>query len=67
MRAREAADEAARAAEAAVEETKKRVAEAEAYLEEVKNSIGQGALWWLDRELHESKKYMPLSKGGIAK
>jgi len=33
----------------------------------VKNHLGEGTAWWLDRELHESKKYMPLSKGGIAK
>ena len=27
----------------------------------------QGALWWLDRELTEAKKYKPQKKGGIAK
>lgn len=42
---------------------------AEDYLEEVKSRSGsaQGGLWWMSRELHESKKYMPVSKGGIAK
>lgn len=47
----------------------KAVAEAEAYLEEVKKSGGeaQGAIWWMERELLEAKKYLPLSKGGIAR
>merc|ERR1712137_989270 len=45
------------------------VAEAEKYLNEVKSKPGSaaGALWWIDRELHEQKKYLPTSKGGIAK
>ena len=57
-----AADDAVDAAQAAV-------AEAEAFLEEMKAQPGssQGALWWMDRELHEKKKYMPMRKGGIAK
>jgi len=44
------------------------VAEAEAYLEEVKKKPGspRGAIWWLERELHEQKKFLPTSKGGIA-
>ena len=56
-------------ADAAVEDAVKRVAEAEAYLQEVKSKPGSaaGALWWIDRELHEQKKYLPVSKGGIAK
>merc|ERR1711879_1015510 len=54
------------AAEAAVEEAKKRVKEAEDYLEEIKSRPGcaHGALWWIDRELHEAKAYVPESKGG---
>jgi len=62
--------EAARAAaEEAVEDASRKVADAEAYLEEVKNKPGsaQGALWWIDKELAEAKKYMPTSKGGVAK
>jgi len=55
------------AADAQVEATRVKFAEAEAYLEKVKASIGQGALWWLERELFEAKKYMPTSKGGIAR
>ena len=47
-------------------ETERQVAEAEAYLEEVKSKSGngQGSVWWLQRELEEKKKYMPKSKGG---
>ena len=50
-----------------MEEARKKFQEAEEYLEEVKNSIGHGQGWWMDRELHEKKKYLPLSKGGIAR
>ena len=64
-----AAKDARIAAEAAVEDAIRQVAEAEAYLNEVKSKPGSaaGALWWIDRELHEQKKYLPTSKGGIAK
>jgi len=74
--AREAATAAAKAsenakneAEAALDEARKRFKEAEDYLEEVKSKPGQafGQLWWLDRELHEQRKYLPESKGGIRK
>jgi len=63
------AEEAKQAAERAVEAARQRVAEAEAFLEEVKAKPGQaqGALWWLDRELHEARKFLPESKGGIRK
>jgi len=66
--AREA--EAARArADAALEDATKKLAEAEAYLEEVKSKPGsaQGALWWIERELHEAKAFLPTSKGGYKK
>jgi len=62
--------EAARAAsEEALEDATQKVAEAEAYLEEMKNLPGSphGAIWWMERELHEKKKFMPSSKGGICK
>ena len=74
--ARQAADEAKAeserdkiSAEQAVEEAKRRVKEAEDYLEEIKSRPGcaHGALWWIDRELHESKAYVPESKGGYRK
>jgi len=64
-----AASAARAAAEAAVDEAASKVDEAEAYLQEVKNKPGsaQGALWWIDRELHEARAYLPTSKGGYAK
>jgi len=67
--AREASAQANAAAEAALNEASRKLAEAEAYLEEVKSKPGcaHGAIWWIDRELHEQRKYLPVSKGGIAK
>jgi len=64
-----AAEEARRHAEAALDETQKRVDEAEAYLEECQKKPGSphGAIWWLERELHERKAYLPQRKGGITK
>ena len=55
------------AAEAAFAEASKRVEEAEAYLEKAKNSLPHGGVWWMERELHEAKAYLPKSKGGISK
>lgn len=57
------------AAEDAVEQAQKQVEEAEKYLDEVRSKPGSagGALWWLDRELHETRAYLPTSKGGYAK
>jgi DNA repair exonuclease SbcCD ATPase subunit len=65
----EAATQAKAAAERAVEDAKAKLAEAEAYLEEVKNKPGsaQGALWFMERELHEARAYLPTAKGGYAK
>ena len=65
--ARAAAEEAARQAEAAVEAARQAFQEAEDFLERIKNSIGKGQLWWIDREIHEAKAYLPASKGGYAK
>eukprot|EP01088_Endostelium_zonatum_P019176 TRINITY_DN648_c0_g2_i3.p1 TRINITY_DN648_c0_g2~~TRINITY_DN648_c0_g2_i3.p1 ORF type:complete len:244 (-),score=77.79 TRINITY_DN648_c0_g2_i3:47-736(-) len=54
-------------AELQAQEATRKLAEAEAYLEEVKSRPGSaaGALWWIERELHEAKKYLPKSKGGL--
>jgi len=43
--------------------------EAEAYLEEISKKGGspKGSIFWLNRQLHEQKKYQPTAKGGIAK
>jgi hypothetical protein len=64
-----AASQAKAAAEKAVEDARSKVDEAEAYLEEVKNKPGsaQGSVWWMERELHEARAYLPTSKGGYAK
>jgi len=56
-------------AEDAMEQARQKVNEAEDYLNEIKNQPGQpyGSIWWVDRELHEQKKYLPEAKGGIRK
>ena len=80
-------------AEEAEEEARQKVAEAEAYFEEVRSKPGTPhggnalpypypvsdlmlmhlllscyiGMWWLERELHEKKKYMPTSRGGVTK
>jgi hypothetical protein len=43
------------------------VAEAEAYLEEVKKRMPLGTAWWMDREIHEARAYLPKNKGGYNK
>jgi hypothetical protein len=57
------------AAEKAVEDAQRKVEEAEKYLDEIRSKPGSagGALWWIDRELHEARAYLPTSKGGYAK
>lgn len=52
-----------------MEAARAKVQEAEDYLNEIKNQPGQpyGSIWWVDRELHEQKKYLPEAKGGIRK
>jgi len=68
-KARQDSERAKEAAEKALNDASAKLNEAEAYLEEVKSKPGCsfGAIWWIDRELHEQKKYLPVSKGGIAK
>jgi myosin heavy subunit len=63
------AGKARQAAEDAVEAALAALADAEAYLKEVQATAGggAGALWWIERELHEQRKYLPESKGGIRK
>merc|ERR1712137_693687 len=67
--ARAASEQAKEAAENALNEASRQLDEAEAYLAEVKSKPGVsfGAIWWIDRELHEQKKFLPTSRGGIAK
>merc|ERR1712100_519077 len=66
-RDRDAAAKAKATADAALEDAEQKLAEAEAFLEEVKSRPGcaHGAVWWIERELHEQKRYLPESKGGI--
>jgi len=63
------AERAAKAAEEALDVARDKLQKAEAYLEELKSKPGsaQGALWWMDRELHEKKAFLPTSKGGYKK
>jgi len=62
------AERATMAAQVAREAAERAVAEAEAYLEEAKSrGVPDGAIWWLERELHEAKAYMPTAKGGYKK
>jgi len=63
------ANAAKKAAEAAVEDCKNKVDAAEKYLDEIRSKPGSagGALWWIDRQLHEQKAYLPTKKGGYSK
>ncbi len=40
---------------------------AERYLKEVGSKVGAGSVWWMEREIEESRKYLPQRKGGVAK
>ena len=68
--AKAAAIQAQKEAEQAVNDANNKVAEAEAYLEEQKRKAegaGQGALWFMQREVEEKKKFMPARKGCLRK
>lgn len=69
QRASNAAIDASKAAEDALILAEAAFQEAEDFLLEVKSRKGSaaGALWWIERELTEAKKYLPLRKGGIAR
>ena len=67
------AERTRQAAEAAVVEAvrsrqaaEEAVGAAEAYLHEVKSRSGsaQGAIWWMERELAEARRYLPQKRGG---
>jgi len=61
--------EARQKSDEAVEKARQKVAEAEAYLEEVKKKPGNphGSIWWMERELKEKKAFLPERKGGFKK
>jgi len=63
-RAKRDAEEKARAVEAAVKEAETKFQEAQEALEIAKKKGGtpMGAIWWMERELKEAKKYLPKSK-----
>jgi len=63
------AEAARQRAEEALDLTRQRVDEAEAYLDEVKRKPGtpHGAIWWMERDLHAQKAFLPERKGGIKK
>jgi len=56
-------------AEKAVNQANAKVSELEAKLKELtlKSGSAAGSLWWIDRELHEAKQFMPMKKGGRTK
>jgi len=60
---------ARKAADDALENARLKLAEAEAYLKEVKSKPGNphGRIWWMERQLEERKKYLPARKGGVSK
>jgi len=68
-RAKITAEAAANKAAKALAAATARVEELEAYLKELamKSGSAKGGLWWIDRELHEAKAYMPQAKGGYRK
>jgi len=68
-RAKITAEAAAKRAEKAVANAKAKVEEIERQLKELALKAGSaaGALFWINRELHEAKQFMPISKGGRSK
>mmetsp|Transcript_25789 Transcript_25789/g.32909 ORF Transcript_25789/g.32909 Transcript_25789/m.32909 type:complete len:280 (-) Transcript_25789:45-884(-) len=68
-RAKITAESAEKRAEKTLKQAMDRVTELEAYLKELQNNCGSagGSLWWIDRELHEARKFMPKARGGIDK
>jgi len=68
-RAKITAEAAAKRAEKALKAAQDRVEELENYLKELakKSGSAKGGLWWIDRELHDAKAYMPQRKGGYIK
>jgi len=57
-------EEATRKVEIAVRETEAKMEEAQNFLAEVKRKggVAYGAIWWMEREIIEAKKYLPRNK-----
>jgi len=68
-RAKITAEAAAKRAEKAVTTAQRKVEEIEKQLQELmlKSGSAAGSLWWISRELHEAKQFMPMTKGGRSK
>jgi len=68
-RAKITAEAAAKRAEKAVNNARAKVDELEAKLKELalKSGSAAGSLWWIDRQLHDAKQFMPIAKGGRSK
>jgi hypothetical protein len=68
-RAKITAEAAAKRAERAVTNARAKIDEIEKQLKELalKSGSAAGALWWIERELHDAKQFMPSAKGGRAK
>ena len=66
---RAAAQAAKKQADDALDAAAQAVAAAEAYLDEVSKKGGSplGAIWWMQRQLAEQKKYLPTSRGGTTR
>ena len=54
-------------AAAALDDAKKKVEEAEAFLEQAKKVMPGGTSWWMERELAEARNFLPKAKGGYIK
>eukprot|EP01087_Luapelamoeba_hula_P012581 TRINITY_DN350_c0_g1_i3.p1 TRINITY_DN350_c0_g1~~TRINITY_DN350_c0_g1_i3.p1 ORF type:complete len:284 (-),score=79.30 TRINITY_DN350_c0_g1_i3:15-866(-) len=63
------AERASKAAEDALNVAVRSLDAAQEYLNEVSSRPGSaaGALWWIDRELHEARAYLPTARGGYKK
>lgn len=68
-RAANAAADARKEAENALNAADEAFRVAEAYLIEVKSKTGssKGAIWFIERDLQEAKKYLPQRAGGVSK
>jgi len=68
-RAKITADAAAKKAEKAVNAAQAKVDEIEKQIKELtmKSGSAAGTLFWIERELHEAKQFLPMRKGGRTK
>jgi len=62
-------EKARQAADLALDDARNKLQQAESWLKEVsaKSGSAQGAIWWMNRELDDMKRFMPEKKGGVKK